>query len=454
MKASGLLKHKYGIWFLTLLVCSCVSRDVIDPQETEEVTESSMEALIVPDNFAWKTTQEIGITITSFSAKSLHSHKHISIYSDYPNTNGKLILEGSVIGEEGFKDSISVPTYYNKLVVGYKSISGEYNLLEMPIRNGLAHINLTDMFYEENQNTSGLYKSAPMVVADSDGDGVPDADDVAPNDKTIAHKSYFPYKNGAASIVFEDLWPSKGDFDLNDLVLHVSGEIYTNANNRVKKIDFVFDVKAVGAAFKNGFGFQIDKLMASKIKEVTGTLNHTGSFSRASNGVEVGQSKAVIIVADDFEPVIERGNGSVFFNTIKEHGYYESTKVKVSVVFRGTQKMSKVSPTNYNWFIVPNRKRDVEVHMADFVPTSLASAKYFGSMHDASKPAQNTYYKTKNNLPWGIFFLEPFDWVVEFEDITKAYPKIIEWAESGGEQYKDWYLDGPGYRKKEFIFNE
>ena len=46
---------------------------------------------------------------------------------------------------------------------------------------------------------------------DSDGDGVPDDQYDYPNDNTRAFNKFFP-SNGPGTLMFEDLWPFKGDY--------------------------------------------------------------------------------------------------------------------------------------------------------------------------------------------------------------------------------------------------
>ncbi len=59
--------------------------------------------------------------------------------------------------------------------------------------------------------------------------------------------NHFP-ASGYGTPAFEDLWPSKGDYDFNDLVLDYHFEIITNTNNKVDRVKGTFIIKAFGAA--------------------------------------------------------------------------------------------------------------------------------------------------------------------------------------------------------------
>ncbi|MGE4569684.1 MAG: LruC domain-containing protein, partial [Bacteroidales bacterium] len=144
----------------------------------------------------------------------------------------------------------------------------------------------------------GLYNSdmtnncLPLVtVVDADSDGVPDASDAYPNDPSRAFNNYFPSASGFATLLFEDLWPQKGDYDFNDLVLGYRINTVTNASDKVVNQVYTFKVRAIGAGLHNGFGFQIGSVAPSAVVSVSGTEAGSG-FSLLSSGLEAGQSKA------------------------------------------------------------------------------------------------------------------------------------------------------------------
>nr|NQU88976.1 DUF4842 domain-containing protein [Bacteroidota bacterium] len=97
-------------------------------------------------------------------------------------------------------------------------------------------------------------------------------------------------------------------------------------------------------------------------------------------------------------------------------------------------------------------ERGVEIHLADRMPTDKMEMSLLGTGQDASDPGNGIYYKTATGLPWGIMFMEPFEWPIERIEITEAFHHFVEWAESGGQLYQDWYKDEPGYRDNSKIW--
>jgi hypothetical protein len=118
------------------------------------------------------------------------------------------------------------------------------------------------------------------------------------------------------TVVYEDLWPYKRDYDLNDLVMFCKFNLVTDNNNKVTSQVIKLLVKAAGASCQNGFGIQFDNLAPSDVDSVTGSSPHYNYISPGSSGTENGQNNAVIIafdnVANVFHPVTP-----VFFNTVQ-----------------------------------------------------------------------------------------------------------------------------------------
>jgi len=94
----------------------------------------------------------------------------------------------------------------------------------------------------------------------------------------------------------------------------------------------------------------------------------------------------------------------------------------------------------------------MEIHLADRSPSNLANTSLFGTGSDDSNPSLGKYYKTANNLPWGINILQGFDYPIEKTPINEAYLHFIEWAVSSGITFQDWYSNQTGYRDSSKIY--
>jgi LruC domain-containing protein len=62
------------------------------------------------------------------------------------------------------------------------------------------------------------------------------------------------------------------------------------------------------------------------------------------------------------------------------------------------------------------------------------------------------YYKSANNLPWAIHVPGDWDYPLEKKSIVDGYKYFGTWAESGGEDYSDWYMSKSDYINSENIY--
>jgi LruC domain-containing protein len=296
------------------------------------------------------------------------------------------------------------------------------------------------------------YQQVPN--SDKDGDGIPDADDDFPEDKERAFSIYYPALfNG--SLAFEDLWPGKGDYDFNDLVLDYRFNTVTSPLNLVKEIKLDITIRAIGASLTSGFGFQFggEKLNSNDIR-VTGYNIVSDLYKIGENGTEVNQNKPTIIVFDKASRLL-KGQGGTGVNTDPAFPYSEPVTVSILIeVTSGQYTSDDIGVIDFNPFIVVKEDRGREIHLPDHSPTGLASSEYFGTQQDKSDPASKRYYKTAENLPWALNLNETFDYPIEKSQITSAHLKFYDWAASSGLKYSDWYKEKAGYRANSSIYKK
>lgn len=288
----------------------------------------------------------------------------------------------------------------------------------------------------------------PMdIVADRDGDGVSDLYDQFPDDAKRAFVSVSPAVDTYGTLAYEDLWPSVGDYDFNDLVVGYQIRRVADGQNRLVSIDATFVVRAIGAGFRNGFGWQLP-FAPSAVASVQGTRRSPGStITMASNGVERGQSKAVVIVSDDV-----RWTGSTtragFINSDPRQEAMPEDTIRVVVTLATPLLQGSLVAPPYNPFLIINGDRTREVHLADQPATDLADRRLFGSRDDDTRASSNRWYRTRRNLPWALHVGAPWAHPSEGSDVSRAYLHLGDWVTSGGQKYADWDQDLAGYRDR------
>jgi len=324
-----------------------------------------------------------------------------------------------------------------------KAVNGK---LKVTTRNlSIGSDNATQKFFKGKIDEVVLYGSAltPQEIQslsqtannpDSDGDGIPNEDDAYPSDAGMAFDNYYP-SAGPGTLAFEDMWPSKGDYDFNDLVIDYRFRITTDAANYLSALTCDFTIKAIGAAYANGFGFQLN----SSVLDVTGIQVSGGTM-------EQGQNLPTFIVFNNASSLMS-SSGSFGVNVKKEDPYVQPVSLTMEIRFpSGIYTLNDLNISGFNPFIFVNGNRGREVHLPDYPPTSRATASLFGTGADNSTLGGGRYYKTAENLPWAIDIISGFEHVVERVEITDAYLKFSSWAQSAGVQYPDWYINKAGYR--------
>ncbi|MDL2222421.1 LruC domain-containing protein, partial [Parabacteroides sp. OttesenSCG-928-N08] len=225
------------------------------------------------------------------------------------------------------------------------------------------------------------------------------------------------YVEHYGTLAFEDLWPSQGDYDMNDVVVSYNSTLYKDPKtNKVVKVVDEFTPVFNGASYTNGFGYQYHKLSSADIKSVTIATESgiTSTFMKGAS-LEPGQDKPTIILCDNIKEAISK-----------------NARFTVTTEFHGVDEANLYPP--YNPFIIvrSDEGRQVEVHLTNYPPTSLADKGIFGTHTDHSSPDYGIYYVSDNNFPFAInlFRDDSFIGAPEGKRIDTAFPLFTGWATS------------------------
>lgn len=227
-------------------------------------------------------------------------------------------------------------------------------------------------------------------------------------------------------LAFEDLWPHKGDYDMNDVVVKYNSSYFVSTDyTHVTAVMDEYTLIHNGAQRTNGCGLEFG-FAASDIKSIEmSTTNGVAAPVMDQNQL---LTKATLML---FESANAVPKGTVF---------------SVKMVFKneGLPTYSfKRAP--YNPFITVNAVNGEnlrgEVHLVNFTPTPRANTTQFGKADDMSNPAKGIYYASDAAYPFAIDIVgaEHYDVPGETQAIDMVYPNFSKWVESNGKEYKDWY---------------
>ena len=246
-----------------------------------------------------------------------------------------------------------------------------------------------------------------------------------------------PITGGTTSgtLAFEDLWPNKGDYDMNDVVITYERSYTSDKDNKIIEIQNTFTPIHRGGQIQSAFGYQIGiKRKGGLISDIQiENKNTTSAF--VENNMEVGQEEATFILFDDMEQAVKNG------------------PITLKITLEGIT-IDEIQDTKfYNPFICTSRNKGEnpvtaksrrEIHLTNYPPTNKADqTSDFGKYDDRSNLDESRYYvgDKENPYPFAID-LPIMDYVVPTEamNINDFYTSFKNWVSSKGQEDADWYM--------------
>ena len=293
-----------------------------------------------------------------------------------------------------------------------------------------------EVYPSDSENLAGSFANSTWyTIGDADNDGVLDDSDDYPDDAERAFINYFP-ANGQNTLAFEDRWPHKGDYDMNDVVLYYSYSVISNSENAVKQIVLDADLVARGGDQASGFAISLAGVDSGDVDSVTLTINGL----QQSISAEAGHSGELIYVLIDNTLETLPGNGVFGFYNTQDSDERNAVPIRLDVSFKEAVPVAALGLPPYNPFIFASDYRGREIHLRNQPPTDLADVRIFSTGDDVSVAENGHYYRTSDNLPWALDINGTWKHPLERIDILVSYPDMPDWVESSGTVNMNWYL--------------
>lgn len=244
---------------------------------------------------------------------------------------------------------------------------------------------------------------------------------------------------GTFSYAFEDNWPVKGDYDMNDLVIDIKIVKYQNKDNKVEKVVLKNKIRAVGASKNLAAAVQFDNVLAGAIKSVSySNKNVVGQVLPLSGvGIEQGQTKAIVTIVDDAHKAFGRTDNSFIYT---HNGTTAPLETEITVEFNSP--LDNFTYNDLNVFIINFAQKAGgrhEVHMVGYNPTDKVNAEVIRREQKDGMLSASDPYKTTRNYPFALRFPVEFQYPLEGQSIDKAYPLFTDWVKSAGQSNQFWY---------------
>lgn len=213
----------------------------------------------------------------------------------------------------------------------------------------------------------------------------PDIPDIKPDGGNEDKKYSLEYKG---IIAFEDNWPRKGDYDLNDVIVKYQSVLNFNDANQVLSTEDTYELLWSGATFKNGFAYQLNTERSNMSTEI---LEAPTSFN--GQGLDTDLSKATVNVFLSALDVTERNTKTATY--------------KIKNTFKTPLSHETLGIPPYNPFIMVHDELEesrIEVHLVNYPPTEKADMALFHTEEDLSS-VPTSYYVANGNYPFAIHLL-------------------------------------------------
>ncbi|MEG0807406.1 MAG: LruC domain-containing protein [Alistipes sp.] len=420
----------------TLTACVDDASDVAKVAEGNKVTD-----LKVPSEFDWKTTGAVTCNITSSKstlvtvATSATEEPFASFYA----------------GGTADAVQLSMPLAVKTLFVSYKTATGVSTPKAVPV------INKAITFAVGSDSAA----PAPASVGTRAFGDI----DMDREDGVV----YIPAKkNGWGTMLFEDLWPSYGDYDFNDMVANYKMQLYVDSNNQVEAMMVGVRIKAIGGSLPNDLYLQMTGSVTSdKIGDIILQAPTTkGATMENVPSIDPKKNRAFFLFAG-MRDNKNKPAGSHFLNTERGKEIADDQMVELCAVVYFTEliPLKKFTFTAPDFFIMRKDKADklFEIHCREYEP--VFKDAYKQALTDANKPEPKLWYSSSDepvwnehgtimankNLVWGLNIPTDIRHAYEKQDFMVAYPEFKGWVESNGVQNLDWYKHGV---KSELVYKK
>ena len=229
---------------------------------------------------------------------------------------------------------------------------------------------------------------------------------------------------------FEDLWPAKGDYDMNDVMTKSTYTKLVDSKNKIYEESYTFKTYGNYATLVSGLAVRLDGVSATDKLEFYVKSADEEKFSVLKTTYDTNDK--VVVLAND----VNNNKGAEY--KVKVIHAEESPVEKQTIeaepfIFRAENSSDAVA-----WW---------EVHLTGYKPTSKMNFGYFNTGDDCSQPDKDIFYVRKGNYPFAFFLagatdedLKPMlDPDNESTPINELYSGYSDWVTNNGTTNTDWY---------------
>lgn len=419
MKKKNLL---FACSLLGVITFSSCEKNLYDESKQPE-KEITMADLDIPAGFKWDLTQ-VSKVKTSADVQTM-----VSFYLD-EKCNEESMIAKIPVYTETVSLPFSLPSHIKTIYAKYESEAG--------IKKESFSINSDGSYTVNIKNTV-----TRAVTRDHDIE-----DDIDEINRVVYHPSA-----GWGTIMFEDQFPSLGDYDFNDFVVNYKVQFqdirgYKKDKYTAKIIQIGLRLRAIGGIFPYSPYLRLKEINAGEVESIE--IYDSKNISPSPVG-------DIVIDQDDNEPLIidcsilsknlQKPAGSQYYNT--ERVALPATKdlpeIHFLIYLKDNKKVEDILEDD-EFDLYLKRDNGMEIHLPGIEPVNYKypsnNSNLLPVFESDGDEEDDNYYYSKEKLIWGLRIPGNAAHAIEKANFLEAYQNFAKWATSGGKNNHNWYNQG------------
>lgn len=374
----------------------------------EKPDDLDLKDLVVPSGFDWKTSDDVKCVLTTTAPA------RVGIYTDAACTAASEIADLYI--EPGTEPiNLVIARGVKEVYMRYMDQNKTFRVQPVTVSKGEVNFTLPG----GSQNFSAI-----TVKSESKDDD-------------------YSKLNTGGTVLFEDSYPQKGDYDFNDYVMTYEFEAEFDKNRKLKKLEVEIEFVAKGGILPYEPYLCLRGLKTQMIKEIVPDDDTDQGLGVISLRHE-GNDNDVILKFTGVAEAMQRmkKQGSHYINTTKGYTTDDFVKLEFDIYFAGNEVNKYEGGDIYDFFLGGEiGGKFTEIHTKEFSSTRLVTE---GKVEAGA-------YCTEDNFVWVMKIAgdlydnskkvgdyEVFPYLNEKDNFLKGYPDFKGYVEASGKGVYDW----------------
>lgn len=388
-----------SLLLVTLAFTSC-EKSVYDADKQPQ-KEKTVADLVVPSGFDWKMVKNAQCEITAQGASN------VSVYSDQECTENAMLATLQT-NDGTLTIPLSLPANSKEAYLQYETVNGKKMVLAAAAdKDNVIHFTLPQDSKPSPETRAETYKGSGSI--------------------------HYP-NNGWGTVMFEDQFPSLGDYDFNDFVLgyHVLFEFCPGKGGKSVIDDAIqlgIQLRAMGGSYPYAPCVRLKNLQVGDVDYI----EVHESFNTSVTTVDwfAGPDGEVIMDFRNLVTATSKPSGSTFFNTETEYLVKEVPELNIAIYVNEGVSVYSAKFESFDFYLA-KANHGTEIHLGGYEPI-------YDTYPKGDSGLGKDYYYDNKGLIWGLNVPASIDHVVEKGNFLDAYKDFAAWAMSGGQDKEDWY---------------